>query len=152
MKPRASTHLGSRDIAASAPPQFTGHVLLVEDNDVSALIAKAQLRRLGVSVDHAADGLDALRSLSTKTFDLVLMDCQLPLMDGFETTERLRQVERSEQRQRTPVIAFTAQAYDCNPEAFFAKGMDDYLSKPIVQDALARILSKFLPMSERPTQ
>jgi len=147
MKPEASTYLDWRDSATSPPPQFSGHVLLVEDNEGSALVAKAELRRLGVSVDHAQDGMNALRFFTTKRFDLVLMDCELPLIDGFETTKLLRQVERSEERHPTPVVAFTAHALNGDREAFVAKGMDDYLSKPILQDALTRILNRFLSAS-----
>ena len=147
MKPEASTHLDWRDIATSSPPQFSGHVLLVEDNEVSALVAKAELRRLGVSVDHAPDGMNALRFFATKRFDLILMDCELPLIDGFETTKLIRQVERSEERHPTPVVAFTAHARNGDHEAFLAKGMDDHLSKPVLQDDLTRILRRFLSTS-----
>jgi len=146
MKPAAPpTRVDSRETALSVPTQFSGHVLLVEDNAVSALIARAELQKLGVSVSHALDGIHALSIFEAKQFDLVLMDCELPLMDGYEATKGIRQIERSEGRLPTPVVAFTAHALSGDREACLAKGMDDYLSKPIFQDALARMLSKFLP-------
>lgn len=135
----------SREIARSVPAQFSGHVLLVEDNAVSAMIAKAELQKLGVSVIHALDGIHALSVFETRPFDLVLMDCELPFMDGYEATKGIRQIEQSEGRLRTPVVAFTAHALSGDRETCLAKGMDDYLSKPVVQDALERILEKFLP-------
>ena len=128
-----------------APTLFDGQVLLVEDNPVNALIAVAELQNLGVQVTHAANGRLALSLFMAKQFDLVLMDCQMPLMDGYEATKRIRRIERVDGRTRTPVVALTAHALIGDREACIQKGMDDYLSKPLFQDALARMLAKFLP-------
>ena len=128
----------------TATPRFFGHVLLVEDNPVSALIAQTELQNRALLVSHAFSGRTALGMFLGRQFDLVLMDCEMPELDGYETTKHIRRIERIEGRLRVPVIALTAHARRENHEACLACGMDGHLGKPIVQDALAKTLSSFL--------
>ena len=128
----------------AATPRFFGHVLLVEDNPVSALIAQTELQNRQLTVSHAVNGRIALGLFLGRQFDLVLMDCEMPELDGYETTKQMRRIERVEGRLRVPVIALTAHARRENQEACLASGMDGHLGKPIVQDALSRMLSAFL--------
>jgi PAS domain S-box-containing protein len=119
-------------------------VLVAEDNTVNARLATALLQRLGCTVDVAVDGLEALEALSRAGYDLVLMDCQMPLMDGFEATRRIRERERSERLGRIPIIAMTANAMAGDRERCIAAGMDDYLAKPVQQGDLLGALDRHL--------
>ena len=123
-------------------------VLLVEDNTVNQRVAKLQLLKLGVfNVDVAADGLAALERLEAHTYDVVLMDCQMPRMDGFEATRQLRERERTLDWPRTPVVAMTANAMAGDQERCLAVGMDDYLAKPTTLDQLMAVLRTWVPGS-----
>ena len=118
-------------------------VLLVEDNLVNQRVAKLQLLRIGVtSVDIASNGHEALRLLERNVYDLVLMDCLMPEMDGFEATERLRRIEGTSRH--TTVVAMTANAMGGDRERCIAAGMDDYLTKPSTQAQLEAMLGKWL--------
>ena len=143
-EPAAEPRADRSPAAGSLLSRFVGHLLLVEDNDVSALIAKAELKRLGITLDHARDGIEALRLFESRHFDLVLMDCEMPLMDGYETTQRIRRLERAKEAPKTPVVAFTANTLVGDRAAVLRMGMDDYLAKPLVPAALAETLAKFL--------
>lgn len=106
-----------------------GRVLLVEDNPLNQALAKAMLDRLGISFELAVNGAQALDMAESGAFDLVLMDCQMPVMDGYEASVELRRRE-SGSGQRLPIIALTANAMEGDMERCLAAGMDDYLSKP----------------------
>ncbi len=124
-----------------------GHVLLAEDNDVNALIVEAQLRRLGLTVEQAKDGQEAYDRLvqgDGPRPDLVLMDCQMPRMDGFETTRRLRDHERTHNLHRLPVVALTASAMAEDSERCLRAGMDAHLPKPFHDNQLTAVLARFL--------
>lgn len=122
---------------------LTGRVLLVEDNIVNQTVTKGMLQRMGVIVDTASDGEQAFRLHGQQLYDAILMDCQMPTMDGFETTRRLRKQELDGPR-HTPIIALTANAMEGDRERCIAAGMDDYLAKPISRDALAQCLQRWL--------
>ncbi len=111
-------------------------VLVAEDNQVNAKLAAAMLEKYGCLVDVAADGLEALEAMGRATYDLVLMDCQMPGLDGFETTRRLRAREDAANLPRTPVIAMTANAMAGDRERCLEAGMDDYIAKPVRPDDL----------------
>ena len=113
-------------------------VLLAEDNPVNQLVARGLLTRLGCDVDVAADGQEALRLFAAARYDLVLMDCMMPGLDGYEATAEIRRIEPA--GGRTPVVAMTANAMQGDRERCLAAGMDDYLSKPVDREALARVL------------
>ncbi|MFZ1640358.1 MAG: ATP-binding protein, partial [Candidatus Contendobacter sp.] len=120
-------------------------VLLVEDNPVNQELALIMLDRLGCRVAVAEHGRRALRALSEAPYDLVLMDCQMPEMDGYEATRRWREKERTGDGGRMPIIAVTANAMDGDREACLACGMDDFLAKPFTQQALAAMLRRWAP-------
>ena len=116
-------------------------VLLVEDNPVNQLVAKGMLGKLGCEVLLANHGGEALTLLETQAVDLILMDCNMPVMDGYETTRRIRQ--KSEFAE-LPIIALTANALSDERERCRAAGMDDYLAKPFRKDELAALLDQWL--------
>jgi CheY-like chemotaxis protein len=115
-------------------------VLLVEDNAVNQEVAKAMLQELGVEVVSAWSGEEALERLAADRYEVVLMDCQMPRLDGYATTSRFREWEKENQRTRTPIVALTANALSGDAEKCFAAGMDRYLSKPFTTDQLYRVL------------
>jgi len=129
----------------------SARVLLAEDNPVNQQVAVAMLEKLGHRVELVSDGRQALEALERSTFDLVLMDCQMPELDGFETTSQLRKNESSgggsgqSAPPRVPVIALTASAMQGDRERCLAAGMDDYLSKPLTLAQLGAALGKWLP-------
>jgi signal transduction histidine kinase/ActR/RegA family two-component response regulator len=124
--------------------QLHGHVLVVEDNPVNALVVEAQLATLGCSCQIAVDGEDALRCLREGRYDVVLMDCMLPGMTGYDATRAWREQEREQGLGRVPIVALTANVLASNVEACNACGMDDYLSKPCTVDKLAAKLGQWL--------
>ena len=120
-------------------------VLLVEDNLVNQKVAAALLKKLGCQVSIAEDGSVALQRLQEAPIDVILMDCQMPVMDGFETTRRLRAGEAGSDAARLPVIAMTANAMQGDREQCLAAGMDDYLAKPVSREAIVSTLRRWLP-------
>ena len=131
-----------------------GQVLLAEDNPVNQEVARCMLESLGCRVEVASDGREALEVFSKTPCDLVLMDCQMPELDGYAVTQIIRKEEmqegkdRAEQGQgvrRTPIIALTAHAMQGDREQCLAAGMDDYLSKPFNRDQLCTVLKRWLP-------
>ncbi|MGE5471506.1 MAG: response regulator [Bacteroidota bacterium] len=136
--------------ATVARPRLRGHVLLAEDNESNLVVARAHLERAGLRVSPAADGRQALEMLVGGVFDLVLMDCQMPLVDGFEVTRRLRQHEANSGL-HLPVVGLTAHALPGDRERCLAAGMDDYLRKPYDSDEMAAILQRWLPAERRQT-
>jgi CheY-like chemotaxis protein len=120
-------------------------LLLVEDNPVNQELALAMLMELGVEAVSAWSGEEALVKLAAEQFDVVLMDCQMPKLDGYATTRRLREWEDRTGRDRTPVVALTANALNGDAARCFEAGMDRYLSKPFTIDQLYRTMESCLP-------
>ncbi len=118
-------------------------VLLVEDNPVNQEVAREMLRSLGVEADVAGGGAEALTKIKAERYDAVLMDCQMPELDGYETTRRLRDWEFEQARPHTPVVALTANALSGDAEKCLAAGMDHYLSKPFTMEQLHSVLEYF---------
>ena len=116
-------------------------VLLAEDNIFNQKVAVGILELLGCRVEVAGNGTEALEKVQTGAFDLVFMDCQMPEMDGFDATRRIR--ELNEPVCRTPIIAMTANTLKSDKEACYAAGMDDFVSKPITRSVLAEVLAKW---------
>jgi signal transduction histidine kinase/CHASE3 domain sensor protein/ActR/RegA family two-component response regulator len=116
--------------------------LLAEDNQVNQAIGRKMLERLGMRVDVVANGAEALSALKERPYDLVLMDCQMPEMDGYEATRQLRKLPAKDVAS-LPVIAMTANAMAGDREKCLAAGMDDYLSKPLNAIALGSALEKW---------
>ncbi|MGH9548855.1 MAG: ATP-binding protein, partial [Terriglobales bacterium] len=119
-------------------------VLVAEDNPVMQQLALRQIRKLGVNAVAASNGLEVLESVRKQKFALILMDCQMPEMDGFEATLSIRKDE-AVNGGHTPIIAMTAAAMIGDREHCLTSGMDDYLSKPVSQEQLFHVLRKWLP-------
>lgn len=132
---------------ASSDVLLQGNVLLAEDHSINQMIITRMLRHLGCEVSVVDDGLQALKVLGTTQFDLVLMDCDMPELDGFETTRRMREDEARTGACAQVVVALTANALKGDREKCLAAGMDDYLTKPIDIDGLSAALTKWLPTS-----
>jgi signal transduction histidine kinase/DNA-binding response OmpR family regulator len=142
-----------------------GRILVAEDNVVNQKVALRTLEKLGFRIDVAANGLEALEALERETFDLVLMDCQMPKMDGFEATRAIRQIEEQVRKgevqpssrssygrkhlrtNRIPIVALTANAMKGDREICLESGMDDYLSKPIQSQRVIEMMDYFLSSS-----
>ncbi|MGD8588593.1 MAG: ATP-binding protein [Chromatiales bacterium] len=126
-----------------ALPAFHGkRILLVEDNPVNLQVAKHMLTGLGCEVTSCVNGQEALQALDADHYDLILMDCNMPLMDGYQATRELRRRERQSGRERTPVIAVSADALGARKQAALDAGMDDHLNKPYVQEELKALLNR----------
>ncbi|AVR96133.1 response regulator [Pseudoduganella armeniaca] len=127
-------------------------VLLAEDNPVNVEVASAMLESLGLDVARACNGEEALSAVRQGEFDLVLMDCQMPVMDGMAATAEIRRYEQQQGRARQlPVIAITANALQGDRETCLAAGMDDYLSKPFTQQNLADTLARWIALPRAAT-
>jgi CheY-like chemotaxis protein len=128
-----------RPAGATPPPARSLRILLAEDNPVNQRVLLGLLEKHGHAATVAADGRQALAALDRAAFDLVLMDVQMPVMDGFEATREIRAREQTA-GPRTRVVAMTAHAMKGDRERCLAAGMDDYLSKPVQRAELARVL------------
>jgi len=124
--------------------RLTGKVLLAEDNLVNQTVAVAMLKHLGLDVDVAANGVEAVERIGAEDYGVVLMDCQMPELDGFDATRRIREWELEALKRPTPIVALTANALSGDREACLAAGMDDYISKPFTAEELYSVLSLWL--------
>ncbi|CTP90491.1 two-component system sensor-response regulator hybrid protein [Xanthomonas translucens pv. phlei] len=131
--------------AGPASPAADYRLLLVEDNPVNLLVAQKLLDLLGYRSDSAADGAAALAHLDAQPYDLVLMDCQMPVLDGYAATRQWRQSEAAAGRPRLPIVAMTANAMAGDRQRCLEAGMDDYLSKPVNRALLTACLQRWLP-------
>jgi two-component system, sensor histidine kinase and response regulator len=131
-----------------APTLYThARVLIVEDNPVNQLVASRLLKNFGIEAQVAENGQTAVDRVQSQTFDLVLMDCQMPVMDGYEATRLIRDWEQTSldaAKRRLPIVALTANALAGDRERCTAAGMSDYLSKPITREALGALLRLWL--------
>ena len=131
---------------AGAPPRLSGRVLVVDDNEVNALVAQAMLLRLGLASDIATDGQQALAQMALGVHDVVLMDCRMPTLDGWEATRRWRAHEDTPGVEaRLPIIGVTANVSEADRQHCLQCGMDDFLPKPFRVQELAAVLRPFLP-------
>jgi two-component system, sensor histidine kinase len=122
-----------------------GTVLVVEDNEVNRMIATQTLKSLGLHVVEASDGLEALDLLEHQAVDLILMDCQMPVMDGYDAAEAIRRRETERGRVRVPILALTADAFDDDANRSRQAGMDAHLAKPYTREQLRDLINSWLP-------
>jgi two-component system, sensor histidine kinase len=131
--------------AQAVVPRNGPLVLVVEDNAVNREVAVGMLENLGYRAETAANGMLALEAVSEGSYAAVLMDCQMPVMDGLSATTEIRRREARSGAARVPIIALTANALEGNRERCLAAGMDDFLTKPFTQLKLAQLLERALP-------
>jgi CheY-like chemotaxis protein len=142
---------GSASAVAASTARAAGPtILLVEDNAVNREVAVGMLESLGCATDTAENGWLALKAMNTATYDAVLMDCQMPVMDGFAATGEIRRREQTSGAARVPIIALTANAMEGDRERCLDAGMDDFLCKPFTQQQLATQLRRWLALRALP--
>jgi PAS domain S-box-containing protein len=134
--------------AADAESRRAGRILVVEDNTVNQKVAVAMIESLGYAAEAVGNGLEAVEACSGQVYDAILMDCQMPQMDGFKATAFIR--EREGLTHHTPIIALTASVTAEDRQRCLSAGMDDYLSKPVPREALATALRKWIPTAAPP--
>jgi two-component system sensor histidine kinase/response regulator len=139
----------SADSADAGAGRVPGNILVVEDNPVSRRVAEAMLRDLGFQADVVVDGAEAVKAATVTSYRAILMDCQIPVLDGYEATLEIRRQEGV--LRRTPIIAVTSSAISSNQERCIAAGMDDYLSKPLQSFSLAAVLAHWVPDGSGPS-
>jgi two-component system, sensor histidine kinase and response regulator len=128
------------------PTNRTGRrILVAEDQDVNWMLIERLLTKRGHRAINATDGRRVLEMLDAEPYDLVLMDCQMPVLDGYDTAREIRRREAAEQSGRVPIIAMTANAMQGDRELCLAAGMDDYVTKPISRELLDEVLDRWLP-------
>ena len=130
-------------VATETRRQYSGQVLLVEDNAINQRVARRFLERLGCEVQVVGDGRQAIEAFERNTYTFILMDMQMPVMDGLEATRRIRELETGRSR-RTPIVALTANAMMGTLERCLEAGMDDYLTKPLDISRLQDVLDRFM--------
>ena len=150
----AQEHPGEPMSFADAPPRavinpMKGRLLLVEDNPVNLLVAQRLISLTGMQCDTAENGEQALEKLGRGHYDIVLMDCQMPVMDGYTATRKWREHEADAQLQPMPIIAMTANAMAGDRQKCLDAGMDDYLSKPVAREHLENTLRRWLDKPSR---
>ena len=134
-----------REPLAAAPAGLRGNILLVEDNVVNQMVAVGILQLRGYHVTVAGNGKEAVDAQAHADFDLILMDCHMPEMDGFAATRQIRERERASPGKRVPIIALTANAMAQDRDNCLAAGMDDHLSKPFGAVTLQAMLDRWMP-------
>lgn len=127
--------------------KYQGHILLVEDNIVNQKVAIGLIRLMGCTMDIAQNGLEAIEKWRTHSYDLILMDIEMPVMDGITATTSIRNEEKHQELPATPIVAVTANAMDGDRELYLSQGMDDYLSKPFSRHSLHQMLNHWLKES-----
>ncbi|GJP57249.1 hypothetical protein CLOM_g16275 [Closterium sp. NIES-68] len=133
-----------RPAARSTGPKLSGRILLAEDNLINQKVAKSMLAQLGVTIDIANNGVEAVSLFQKNKYNLVLMDCQMPEMDGWAASRRIRELEAQQAQPPVTIVALTANALKGDREQCLAAGMTDYMSKPVSKAALERVLRQYL--------
>ena len=158
LKTVLADELAQRQAGAAQPlPAETGtlqvpqdfRILVAEDNSISTKVIRGMLSKLNLNPDTASNGEEALRAMQERQYDLVLMDCEMPVLDGFSATERLREWEHRERRERTPVVALTAHILSEHKERARQVGMDGHMSKPVEMSQLRELIAHWVGERER---
>ncbi len=137
---------------ASKVSQLEGKLLFVDDNFVNQQVGKEMLLKLGLDFEICSNGLEALNARMEGEFDLILMDCQMPVLDGFKATQQIRLFETDTTSRQITIIALTANAMQGDREKCLAAGMNDYLAKPYTLQSLFKTLSQWLPVISKTTE
>ena len=124
--------------------------LIAEDNDVNQMIISSYLQKHGINSDIANNGEIAVTKMTAGHYDIIFMDCQMPVLDGYQATHIIRNQEESSRENKTPIIAMTGNALSGDHEKCLDAGMDGYLSKPINKQQLAALLEEFLVARKKP--
>jgi CheY-like chemotaxis protein len=130
---------------ASSQTHSGAQVLVVEDNEVNQKVALRMLKTYGIDAQLAPDGSQALALVRSRAFDLIFMDCQMPVMDGYDATEAIRRRETERGRVRVPILALTADAFDDDANRSRQAGMDAHLAKPYTREQLRDLINSWLP-------
>ncbi len=128
--------------------KLAGNILLVDDSKTNQYVGQETLSRLGLDFEIAVNGKEAVEASQNGKFDVILMDCQMPVMDGFEATLKIREYESAHGKRETPIVALTANAMQGDRDRCMATGMNDYLSKPYTAKNLFDVLSKYIVCNE----
>jgi len=134
----------TRYTAREQQPKFRARVLVVDDNNINQLVAKGMLEKFEINVDLANNGQEAVDCLQHTDYDLVFMDCQMPVMDGYTATKTIREPQSSVKNHSIPIVAMTANAMQGDKDKCLASGMDDFIAKPVDIQKLRNILQKWL--------
>ena len=145
MQPLAALQDASAGEPAFSPIKVGARILLAEDNIVNQQVAMGILKKMGLHIDAVANGAEAVEALAMLPYDLVLMDVQMPVMDGLEATRCIRNPQSAIRNHAIPIIAMTAHAMQGDREQCLAAGMNDYVAKPIMLPELSAVLKKWLP-------
>ena len=124
---------------------LSGHVLVVDDQSSNRMFLQIVLEGFGLECDSAVDGLDAVEKFGEKHYDLILMDENMPRLDGIGAMREIRQIEKEDGREHTPIVSVTANALKGDRERFMNEGFDDYISKPVTPEVMQKVLKRFLP-------
>jgi signal transduction histidine kinase/CheY-like chemotaxis protein len=149
---KKTNHTATRVVPRNATTQLEQdvHILVVDDNNINQMVAKGILSKLGFQIHTAENGKMALEKLTLRKYSMILMDCQMPIMDGFEATKAIRKMASTEKNYNLPIIAMTANAIQGDREKCLAVGMNDYISKPLPPEDLIDIVYKWMPNSPLP--
>jgi CheY-like chemotaxis protein len=140
-KPRHNENEQKTEVTDPSDPVNRIRILLAEDNEVNQVIAKEMLKSLGYETTVAKSGLEAVSTFQSQKFDLVLMDCRMPELDGYDATRAIRQWEDQRKLAPTSIVALTANAVEGDREECLSAGMDDYLSKPFTKEQLNDVVT-----------
>jgi CheY-like chemotaxis protein len=143
--PNSTPHNAVGDPAVK--PAAKGRVLIVEDNPINQRVAAILVSKLGFTTDLAGHGGEAVEMVQKQNYDLILMDCQMPVMDGFEATKAIRKMNGAVSR--TPIIAVTANVASGQREKCLEAGMNDYVPKPINREVLEKVIDKWSAQSDQ---